>query len=126
VTRWETRQSLAAAEFLKGLATRIGGLPASAAKLGTALRAGGFPNPTITDAQRTEVVYDYLSSGSPDADWLRQQAGFTDDDLSQLAGLFATADELDAGPRPVLDTFDHTDLADKTVAMVSATTARPH
>ncbi len=117
---WERRQSMAAADSLKSMATRLAGLPASRSRLGAAMHAGGFPNPTITDTDRAAVVFDSLGSGPPNPDWLRQQVGLTDDQLAQIGALFARADEVTNGPSPVLDSFDDAALAEADAALVTA------
>jgi choice-of-anchor C domain-containing protein len=116
---WEQRQSLAAAEFLKGLSTRLGAIPAASTNLGNALRAAGFPNPTITDADWAAAVHDHLGSVPADSAWLRDQAGLTNDDIAAIGGLMATGTGTKSGNRPLLDWFGDPGLA---AAVSDATT----
>jgi choice-of-anchor C domain-containing protein len=99
---WEKNQALAAADFIKTLATKQSGVPAAAQAAAAALQAGGFPDPNITAVKRATAVGKYITSGPSNADWLRQQAGHTDEDLQEIAALLGSSSSQITGAMPAL------------------------
>lgn len=122
-SEWEKKQALAAADFFKALATKIAGLPAAMQTAGSRLQAGGFANPSITPADRSSAVRNYLDSGPSNADWLRQQAGFSAADFALVAGLLGTSAKTITGPQPALAHLTDPGVAQRVGEFVAALNA---
>ena len=120
---WETKQTVAAAGFLKDMATGIDQLPAAMDLAGARLKAGGFPDATIDKAGVSAYLAKVIGSGLPapsyDPNWLRDKAGLADADIKKAAILVATDAQDFAGVQTLFDPFSPNGFAEAAAAAVT-------